>query len=57
MPWLCLSFLSFNQHGLGCPSLPQAGHSLPKLEEMVDRLAWLCRECEGPAPSLYPPSA
>lgn len=29
----------FNQHGLGYPSLPQAGHSLPKLEEMVDRLA------------------
>ena len=47
MPWLCLSFLSFNQHGLGCPSLPQAGHSLPKLEEMVDRLAWLCRVPEG----------
>lgn len=25
----------------------QAGHSLPKLEEMVDRLAWLCRVPEG----------
>lgn len=39
--------LSSNQHWLVCPSLPQAGHSLPKLEEMVDRLAWLCRVPEG----------
>ena len=29
-----------------CLTVP-AGYSLPKLEEMVDRLAWLCRVPEG----------
>lgn len=34
---------------LGSPPCltPEAGHLLPKLEEMVDRLAWLCRVPEG----------